>query len=505
MMCLQEFPDVIAQCVYTAIIHAYPNSWNNFDENFKLELCQYISLWQVGTKPMPNSWNNWEFHLLDPPNLPKIEKKTVEQSTPRGKIFTRPSVTFDLDTLLKEARGAAEKQKDSNFESSSQKKMSLLEVKRTLSSQQSKKQSLESGSSVVDVACSPSEEKRMGMAMEQLSSLEKSVAELTVNSQSTSSAWSQDMSNPEAERPVIGDPEVSRPVKEKPPVESVKKPEVAETDVVKPEAAGTSGQEPPLGKHQRSKLKGTHRHRFIKITNPEGEDIKSETSKQSSSRGTRTSTVTSTKPVETRPPQKTTSAQPKSIYSAQTSAPSTSKKTGQKQCKVKPTTSGQSKPATPTPIQSKFASTCQRYVRHASTTSSQLHPAIGSPASAGQKLSTSAKVKPINFNKKSGSRELKKILRERADRRESATLKGPAFERVMFNLYGHSPLVQHYMDNKNLTHENEKEIVVGRTEIVEEPPRDAVCYRDVLLESKATGDVNRNLFQRQVSLQHCAS
>ena len=45
---MQVYPDAIAQCVYTAFIHAYPTSWNSFDENFKNDLCQYISLWQVG-------------------------------------------------------------------------------------------------------------------------------------------------------------------------------------------------------------------------------------------------------------------------------------------------------------------------------------------------------------------------------------------------------------------------------------------------------------------------
>ena len=94
------YPDVVAQCVYSTFIHAYPTSWNSFDDEFKTELCQIISLWQVGTKPLPNSWKKWELKLLEPPNLlkhvVKEEQKLPTKSPRRG--------TFDLDGLIKEAR-----------------------------------------------------------------------------------------------------------------------------------------------------------------------------------------------------------------------------------------------------------------------------------------------------------------------------------------------------------------------------------------------------------------
>lgn len=45
---MQTYPDVIAQCVYSTFIHAFPTSWNNFDDEFKNELCNIVSLWQVG-------------------------------------------------------------------------------------------------------------------------------------------------------------------------------------------------------------------------------------------------------------------------------------------------------------------------------------------------------------------------------------------------------------------------------------------------------------------------
>ena len=99
---LQMYPDVIAQCVYSTFIHAYPTSWNSFDDNFKTELCRFISLWQVGTKPLPNSWEKWELSLLEPNNLLKHVAKDDQKSPVKDAKSPRRG-TFDLDGLIKEA------------------------------------------------------------------------------------------------------------------------------------------------------------------------------------------------------------------------------------------------------------------------------------------------------------------------------------------------------------------------------------------------------------------
>lgn len=96
------YPDVIAQCVYSTFIHAYPTSWNSFDDNFKTELCRFISLWQVGTKPLPNSWEKWELSLLEPNNLLKHVAKDDQKSPVKDTKSPRRG-TFDLDGLIKEA------------------------------------------------------------------------------------------------------------------------------------------------------------------------------------------------------------------------------------------------------------------------------------------------------------------------------------------------------------------------------------------------------------------
>lgn len=99
------YPDVVAQSVYSTYIHAYPTSWNSFDDEFKIELCQFISLWQVGTKPLPNSWEKWELNLLEPPNLLK-HVVNEEQKSPVKETSKSPPRrgTFNLDSLIREAQ-----------------------------------------------------------------------------------------------------------------------------------------------------------------------------------------------------------------------------------------------------------------------------------------------------------------------------------------------------------------------------------------------------------------
>lgn len=99
------YPDVVAQCVYSTYIHAYPTSWNSFDEEFKTELCQFISLWQVGTKPLPSSWEKWELSQLEPPNLLKHVVKEERKSPIKDTARSPPrKATFNLDSLIKEAQ-----------------------------------------------------------------------------------------------------------------------------------------------------------------------------------------------------------------------------------------------------------------------------------------------------------------------------------------------------------------------------------------------------------------
>ena len=119
------YPDAVAQCVYSTFIHAYPTSWNSFDEEFRTELCRFISLWQVGTKPLPNSWERWELSLLEPPNLLKHVGKD-EQKSPRRDSKSPRRGTFNLDSLIKEAQKRESVAGEKSDETRPQERVSLV-------------------------------------------------------------------------------------------------------------------------------------------------------------------------------------------------------------------------------------------------------------------------------------------------------------------------------------------------------------------------------------------
>lgn len=121
------YPDAVAQCVYSTFIHAYPTSWNSFDEEFRTELCRFISLWQVGTKPLPNSWERWELSLLEPPNLLKHVGKD-EQKSPRRDSKSPRRGTFNLDSLIKEAQKRESVASEKSDQTRPQEHASLVEA-----------------------------------------------------------------------------------------------------------------------------------------------------------------------------------------------------------------------------------------------------------------------------------------------------------------------------------------------------------------------------------------
>ena len=57
----------MAQAVYCAFIQCFPISWRQFDAEFKGHLCNTLSLWLVGARPMQGGWQRWDYRALDPP------------------------------------------------------------------------------------------------------------------------------------------------------------------------------------------------------------------------------------------------------------------------------------------------------------------------------------------------------------------------------------------------------------------------------------------------------
>ena len=70
----------------------------------------------------------------------------------------------------------------------------------------------------------------------------------------------------------------------------------------------------------------------------------------------------------------------------------------------------------------------------------------------------------------------------------------------MFDVCGHSPLVKYFLKNKNLKHKKQHSTLVKRTEITEQPPPEALCYKDVLDKSKEFEKKNQSMFKKYVSI-----
>ena len=58
--------------------------------------------------------------------------------------------------------------------------------------------------------------------------------------------------------------------------------------------------------------------------------------------------------------------------------------------------------------------------------------------------------------------------------------KGPGFVRGVFNIYGQSPLVAHFMRMQKLEPEAGMKVRLQRTEIQDLPALDAPTYRDLI-------------------------
>ena len=517
----QMYPDVLAQCVYSTFIHGYPNSWNSFDERFKTELCQFISLWQVGTKPIPNSWSKWELHLLEPPNLLKHVGEDSDDQEPKK------AGRFDLDELVRDVKekeiklseksvSTLESQHSStshvssqmshsssshvsaqeSHSSSSQKKLSFMDVKKALSGsadtlvplvRHSKNQHM--GQSMEGLVPSVSEEKRIGIVMEQFSNLEMS----KFKHETKLTPLSHPGSDPKDEKEASSKDVHTQTGYQVHFNESNPPSKAHQPSILRPSSVQTSG-----FKEERSQKPSNKHRKHSAIPN-----------NKTDSAGQKRP-----KPVRNESTDSAGQKQPKPVRNESTDS------AGQKRKPVRNESNNSAGQKQPKPVQSEStvrqsttstvkghksiqSASTERNQRHSKSVQSERRSTISTNKIGtvrGQKQSKSVHSESTGATtgtKQTG--ELKKIalaFKNRPKGDSSATIKGPEFEHVLFNLYGHSPLVRHYMNNLNMTHVKEKEIVVGRTEISEEPPHDAVCYRDILFQSKLTGKANRALFER---------
>jgi len=64
------YPDVVAQSLYSAFCHCFPQSWKQFDDDeFKMLLSKMTNLWIAGIRPQPCSYLKWNKFLLEPDDM----------------------------------------------------------------------------------------------------------------------------------------------------------------------------------------------------------------------------------------------------------------------------------------------------------------------------------------------------------------------------------------------------------------------------------------------------
>ncbi|XP_022095419.1 uncharacterized protein LOC110981800 isoform X2 [Acanthaster planci] len=87
----QDYSDILAQAIYSAFCAAFPNSWRQFDADFRSDLCCLTSQWVVGTRPAPRTWLRWNYPALEPPNMKREEFMKADNK--KGGLFN-----FDMLT-----------------------------------------------------------------------------------------------------------------------------------------------------------------------------------------------------------------------------------------------------------------------------------------------------------------------------------------------------------------------------------------------------------------------
>lgn len=77
---------------------------------------------------------------------------------------------------------------------------------------------------------------------------------------------------------------------------------------------------------------------------------------------------------------------------------------------------------------------------------------------------------------------------------------GPQFERSVLDVHGRSPLVQHYLQQRNLSREDSLAQLTRRTELGEDmPPASVPSFKEVLEESEQQDKRNHAQFKRSQS------
>lgn len=494
------YADLIAQCVYSAVIFAYPNSWISFDEDFKSGLCLYITLWQVGTKPLPNSWIKWELRLLEPIDLPKCKANEED------KIGVKSAGSFDFDMLLKEARRKAAAEE---YQRKLNKRFSIMEPKAgTLHPKEHSIDFKKRAARRRSLGALTPDSDRLGVTTDQPTDLEQRASKLQlllVPSEPPSRSSSP--TSPRS-RPVSPLGQEKRKEERQSSRHMSLSPSTAPSRQLQLRRRKSSSPKPPVeprkdfSPKQNAELKrgsprpslypgrGRRSAEVSKAGRQHSLDPRRETPPIPSAES---SSPKGTSPQPNAGVREVSSPQPNAEGRGSSPNPTRNSSIPRRSAHLRGTRSSSA-------TEAKVTTPSEQCSRHAREQSARIST-TSAVSDHTHRPSTSAVGTPLVPIRKGRYDEMKKTASSFKKQEKSATLKGPEFQHVVFNVYGHSPLVRHYMEQMSLLQANEKEIVVGRTEITEEPPPDAVCFKDILTQSKVATESNREQFHRHYKQQ----
>ncbi|XP_056018635.1 protein FAM227B-like isoform X2 [Ostrea edulis] len=93
----KEYPTLVAQTLYASYCHSFPDSYRQFNEQFKEDLVILVYSWIAGIKPASRCWLLWNFDKLEPPNIKQREELLNREKNKKPSL----SMNFDfLDSLF---------------------------------------------------------------------------------------------------------------------------------------------------------------------------------------------------------------------------------------------------------------------------------------------------------------------------------------------------------------------------------------------------------------------
>uniref|UniRef100_UPI00398E4B11 protein FAM227A-like isoform X2 n=1 Tax=Pristiophorus japonicus TaxID=55135 RepID=UPI00398E4B11 len=81
---LEELSSTLSQAVYTSFCCSFPQSWIQFNNGFKSQVCNIVYQWVGGIRPAPGIYNNWNCNALLPQEVKDMKSRTSLDTNQRG-------------------------------------------------------------------------------------------------------------------------------------------------------------------------------------------------------------------------------------------------------------------------------------------------------------------------------------------------------------------------------------------------------------------------------------